>query len=622
MREFLERLQAEYEKIALNQIGWFEPGLTADEVVSACEKIVRNQKQSRKETDKILSEHLYPMLEDLGGISDEDDEGLFATAQKLSSYEERTDPGLALRIYQKLLERARDKKDEDRIIRYLYWCGITMHFFYRGGLEQEADMRKTLAYFTEGASYADRYYSFSSADTRKYIHRCLGNKSMMYYSLGEPQNAQDEEERIFSFWNSIIYRGKDLDFPWLSYFLACLNHRHGYLAKSAHTEPDKLNKAQLQSILDNSMTINKLYHTNSELFKVFGGTRYDFMLWEAQFLSGLISYDHLAENIHNRKKEFAPDDYSADALYAKITLNSYLMFYAAKMYKLSDRKDEIITSMSRDAIERLSSIPMTVSSSDLGSLLQTFSKDLSEAFDPVRQVEFILEMTTFRHIPTYAHSIIVGKIAVLLTEYLIDNSPESFIGFMGIESPGEVAEKTDDLRKFAYMSGLCHDVGIIPYTSNPFMISRILTDEEFEAIKRHTTDGAMMLSREDVDIANRGYINVIKGHHRFYDNSDGYPNDYDTSDSEYKLMIDVISVANALDSATDNISKIYAEAKTLEVVCDEVISVAGTRYPPFVVNALKDGVLLEKLRNVLNADRRDAYYTAYLHAWGGGEKNK
>ena len=58
---------------------------------------------------------------------------------------------------------------------------------------------------------------------------------------------------------------------------------------------------------------------------------------------------------------------------------------------------------------------------------------LSSVFDPAEQLDFVLKMTTFRHIPTYAHSIMVSKIALCLTEYLLSENPHCFVGCIGID---------------------------------------------------------------------------------------------------------------------------------------------------------------------------------------------
>jgi len=321
MRESFILLQSDYEQIALNQIGTLEPGLSADEVLLACKRIIGNIRELRQGIDTLLDSHLYPLLSDIDNISDEDETELYSLAQKLSAYSEAHDPGLALKIYKVLLENARRKHCDARIIKYVYWCGITLFFFFHNQKEQMFE------YFKEGASYSDRYYSFEDPETRQYIHRCLGNVSMTLYYLDDPEasaiEAMAKEESTFSFWNSIIFEGKDLDFPWLNYFLSCHNHRHSFLTRKVRTDPDSETKPALRMILDTAITMNKLYQKSRDLFSAFGGSRFDFILWEAQFLSGLISFDHLRENIQKRKAEFSPDDFSSDAMYVKIQLSSF-----------------------------------------------------------------------------------------------------------------------------------------------------------------------------------------------------------------------------------------------------------------------------------------------------------
>ena len=618
MRDFMVELLAIYDTIARTQIGRLEPDLSADEVMSECEKVMDDLRGLRVKTDSLLREHLYPMLDNITELAEEDEQDLYATAQKMSSYAVRVDPGLALKIYQKLLECARSKKNDAKIIKYLYWCGITTFFFLRGQYQGVTEDETILAYFEEGAAYADRYQTFDDPETRQYIHRCLGNRSMICYNVHNPEKAKELEESNFSFWNRLLFDGIDTDFPWLNYFLACLNHRHGYLVDSAHTDPDSVTKAMLRDNLDISITVNKLYQKNRDSFSVFGGTRYDYMLWEAQFLSGLISFDHLYENISKRKEEIADDDFSGDALYVNVQLNSFLMFYAAKMRKLRDRKDEIVSQLSKEVIDYFSRIPMSVSPAILTEQLQFFAINLSDILPPEEQVEFTLKMTTFRHIQTYAHSIMVGKISTVITKHLIANRPDYFIGCKDITGAGDVAAKAEELCRFAETGSMCHDIGKISFISNPFMHTRVLTDEETTIVRQHPGDGAKLLMRDNDAGVNKGYIDVIMGHHKYYDNSGGYPEDYDASKSENKMMVDIISVANAIDASTDTIGRTHINAKSLAEICAEIKKHAGVRYSPVVAGSLDDEAVASAIGSLLKKDRKEAYYTAYLHSWGKG----
>ena len=609
MHDFLLELQSIYAQIAETQFGRLEPGMSEAQVVESYKKTSDTLSCLHFRIGKIMRYHLVPLLESIEDISEDDEQDLFETAQKISAYVSRADPGLALKIYQGLLERSKKNQDIAGKIKYLYWCGITQHFLSR------EEHGKILDYFEEGASYVGQYHQFEDPETRSYIHRCLGNTSMVYYMMNNTQKALEVDESAFSFWNGLMFSGKDLDFPWLSYFLTCLTHRHINLSETVHNDPDSETKEGLRRLLETSVTIYKLYQRNRESFSVFGGTRFEFMLWEAQFLNGLISFDLLLENVEKKKAEFHPDDFSPDAMYVKHDLDAYLIFYAINKQSLRNKREEIIALVSANAIDYFSKIPKSVNPMEVASQLINSAKNISSAFEPDEQLDFVLNMTTFRHIPTYAHSIMVARIATCLTKYLTKKNPQSFVGSFGITNEDQVNDKAEELCRFAHTSGLCHDVGKISYAANPYIHARALTEGDFDLIKRHTIDGKTMLSRYDGILQNEGHIDVAWGHHKYYDNSGGYPDDFDISGSKYRIMVDIISVADSIVAATDDVVKSYAKPKSLEEICAEIQNESGTRYSPAIAEALKDDELQKALADIIANERGTAYHTAYQHAW-------
>jgi len=613
MREFLVKLQDDYEQIALNQISLIKPDLTFEQYKNSCDEILKNLKNLRLSIKNILNDDLYPMLEDIESVSVQDENDLYSVAQKLSSFETRQDAGLAFAIYRALLKRARTEKDEAKILKFLYWCGITQFFFH---LHNSAI---AFEYFNEGTTYAEKYHTFNDPEIRQYVHRCLGNASMSLYGINEPQKAMAREEKNFAFWNKLIFKGSDPEFPWLNYFLNGLNHRRSYLTDIVHKDPDAESQEKVNEILDVSISINKLYHKNMEYYNVFGGTRYDYHLWEAQFLSGMISFDNFIENIEKKQAEFSGDDYSHDAMYINIQMNSYIMFYASKMKKLESVKEATLARVSKKTIDYFSSIPKTVSNEHVNVFLRLLAKEISDVFTPDEQLDFILKMTTFRHIPTHAHSIMVSKTALLLTRFLIDMNPEIFIGCMGIKTKEEAIERAEELCKFAEKGGICHDIGKIGCIDNPYMHIRVLTEDEYKVIKGHPEEGMRLLSRSDNDPTNQGYIDIIKGHHRFWNNKGGYPDNTDNDKSEYKIMIDIITTANSICAATDNISKTYTDVKSLKEVCAEINADAGTVYSPAIAEILNDKTVFSSIDKLLTEENDRAYYAAYLYAWSGGK---
>ena len=607
----LAKLRADYEQIAEIQVSWLDTGYNAGQVVSACKEAMQVSTALNSSINELIGDWLFPVLERINDLSGEDELELFNAAQNFSSFEKKHDPGLALKIYEALYKRAHEFKDDAKIIMYSYWCGITLFFFFRS---QEEEIFR---YFSEGAAYADRYYTFEDPDIRKYIHRCLGNTGMMYSSREDPEKAYKVEEENFSFWNNILFSGKDADFPWVNYFLNGLTHRHNRLVKDLHDEPEKVEKPVLREILDTAISQNKLYNRNREQFNVFGGTRYDYHLWEAQFVNGLISFDHLMELVDNKKAEFEIDDYSLDAMYARIHMPTMLMFYAIKLSWLQDRKDEVIKKASREIIDYFMSVPTALSANELSSNVTAVASQFNEIFDPAGHVDFILKMTICRNIPMYAHSIMTGKIAKFLTEHLIRRNPACFVGCPGITDENEVFKQAEKLCDLADTGGLCHDVGKNSYISNPYMHIRKPTAEEVEVIKGHPDAGVALLTRKDENEFHDALVDIVKGHHKHFDNSGGYPDDYDINASPCKIMVAIAAVANKLDNATDDIGNTHFNIESIEETCKKIVSGAGTLYSPDVAAVLDDDLVVKELAGILGKERVNAYYTAYLQSGKG-----
>jgi len=614
LRDNLAKIKAEYEQIAKTQISLIDTGFNADEVVLACKKVMENSTKLHKSTNQLLENWLFPLLSNITQISQEDEEELFKAAQNFSSFETKHDPGLALKIYEALYKRAHELKDDSKIIMYSYWCGITLFFFFK---KQDKEI---FDYFSEGASYADRYFTFPDPDIRKYIHRCLGNTGMMYSSMQEPEEAYKVEEENFSFWNSILFTGKDEDFPWVNYFLNGLTHRHNRLIKGLHSEPDEVPKDVLRELLDTTITQNKLYNRNRELFSVFGGTRYDYHLWEAQFANGLISFDNLLELVENKKAEFKDDDYSLDAMYAKIHMSTIMMFYATKMKRLQDRKEEVVERISREIIDYFMAVPTELSAHELSSNVTSVASQFNDIFAPDEHIDFLLKMTICRSIPMYAHSIMVGKIAVFLTEILIGKNPACFIGCLGITDIKQVEEKVSELSHLAEVGGLCHDIGKNSYISNPYMHIRNPTEEEMEVIKGHPSAGATLLLRNDDNNFHNALVDIVKGHHKHYDNKGGYPEDYNIDESPCKIMVNIVAVANKIDRATDDVGNTHFKTINIDDACKKLVKRTDKRFSPDVTAILNDEKTVELLSHMLSAERSKAYFKAYLQAGKGGGK--
>ncbi|SKB47059.1 hypothetical protein SAMN06296386_101120 [Lachnospiraceae bacterium] len=125
----------------------------------------------------------------------------------------------------------------------------------------------------------------------------------------------------------------------------------------------------------------------------------------------------------------------------------------------------------------------------------------------------------------------------------------------------------------------------------------VLTEEE--------TDAMNSFSEKMLD-------DVALGHHKWYDNSGGYPEEFDTSKSPLKTLIDLVMCCDCLDAATDTVGRSYSRGKTLEEFLEEVQEGSGTRYAPWIVNLLERREVRVDINFLLQKGRENNYQDTYL----------
>jgi HD-GYP domain-containing protein (c-di-GMP phosphodiesterase class II) len=134
-------------------------------------------------------------------------------------------------------------------------------------------------------------------------------------------------------------------------------------------------------------------------------------------------------------------------------------------------------------------------------------------------------------------------------------------------------EKVDEIR----LSGLLHDVGKIGIPESILSKPGKLTDEEFEAMKRHPEVGANILYPIE---PLRHLIPGIQRHHERFDGR-GYPGGL--KGEEIPLAGRIIGVADAFDAMTSN--RVYRPRLSDEVALAELKKGAGMQFDGKVVDA-------------------------------------
>ncbi|MDR1966012.1 MAG: response regulator [Synergistaceae bacterium] len=131
-----------------------------------------------------------------------------------------------------------------------------------------------------------------------------------------------------------------------------------------------------------------------------------------------------------------------------------------------------------------------------------------------------------------------------------------------------------------------HDIGKIGVSDVILLKPGPLSDEEYEAVKKHTTIGARVLSNIYDRTPTQRYLKyaatVAEGHHERYDGK-GYPKGI--AGNEIPLCCRIMAVANVYDACLTE--RIYRNALTLDEAYEVIAKGRGTEFDPAIVDVFE-----------------------------------
>ena len=159
---------------------------------------------------------------------------------------------------------------------------------------------------------------------------------------------------------------------------------------------------------------------------------------------------------------------------------------------------------------------------------------------------------------------------------------------------------TDDFINEVASVAPLHDVGKIAVSDTILNKPGRLTEEEFEQMKKHTTEGGKIIDKaialvdEETEFLSEAK-NIAVSHHEKWDGK-GYPNGL--KGEEIPLSARVMAVADVFDALVSRRS--YKEPFTVEQAYNIIRKDAGTHFDPVVVQAFVDAE--EEIRKIADAD--------------------
>jgi len=284
-----------------------------------------------------------------------------------------------------------------------------------------------------------------------------------------------------------------------------------------------------------------------------------------------------------------------------------------------EHKKAIKSELISDFKHLYKSIPYLTNNSLLNNdMIDILTNLLKSETSENEAIEFINEIIIRRNSMTLIHSTMVSKISVLVAKSLIKNKPSLFYNLLDTDDDKVVFSKTKYLLDYIKKASLIHDLGRSWISDVINLQIRRITSEEYLEIKTHPQNGADIINGT---ILEEKYNDMILGHHKYYDNSGGYPTDYDNLKSNKKILTDILTIADCIDAATDTLGRNYSHGKSWDpIVLNELLS-DDKRYNHEIMEVINgDDETKKAIGNQVDKGRINVYFDIYNKYLGN--KNK
>ncbi len=603
----------------------FHSDMSKAEILSTIHAGAEKVAELKAWNDRFLLDSIYSRNPEDISLTEKED--LMELADTLFQNGRGLDTGVAYRIHNLLDAYAIAHTDLDLHIRELYYQGLVLNSFHLYGSDMGINLQGEAIhrFFSEGASYLKDYEKISSEETRAFILRCLGNRKYgapaikgsndwqhpHETALGYPQYMKIFNEAMAVF-QSEKYQKMNPDLPWSTYQYAMHFDRTVYLQAARDF---KLQESMpglygdiVKGVLESAEYVYRHQEQIAKLKHQTVGARTQYVYAAARYHAGQLSALEMLDIILSCVENADESDYSANGIASNLSLSVYAKAY----FDLSsDEARQVVRPRIETALNR--SFRYLVNYPSDNSIAPQLARVLADLTrERVSQDKgFRDQMMNYLlvcHAPTCVHSRMVALLTKAMMEHLIRVHPAALVGVLGTASVEEVVLRSEELAGRAYRCGLYHDIGKNDVISYITIYGRRLLDEEFEAIQYHTVTGHHILNNfDDLWVESE----VALRHHMFYDDKGGYPQNCPPCPPEVKLLVSLVTVADSMDAATDNIGRSYASSKESTALIQELRDGSGTRYCPEVVALFDSSDFSDELERTLIHNRQEIYYSVY-----------
>lgn len=595
-----------------------DPQETQESLIKKLIELSREKKQILVEANDIIREHITkyekePNLLDeaAAAVLEEFLVGL-TPAQKNESGSNYLDPSISLRVSKLLLRyyQSMSPQDPEQIVRLLQQCAL-----YDLILKDHQDDHESTPFAIMAERYLGEFDSLSDKAKRRLVHiLTIGGYNRKDLTFGLVKYRENEaafmdilrkigEDDLTIQYYYALFKTNALAYALQACFLTEAAEKRGVplseplidLEREAPTM--EFFQQALKEILESELAHRLLYDRVSVKF----------CIAQTDYHLGKITLEELLARMEEYRQP--QEDYSSyEKSSALLTGIPCYMDYLCgcgsydKQYVL-DKSMHLIEHVLKQS-EDLSQYAGATTINRAGlQMISTASGFLD--FDFFKHT--VLNITIYANKELYVHTMMVKEISLVLLDYILDHDPRYLDGVAGY-SWEYCRDHKQEIMDLMENCALLHDIGkyfCLDIVNNS---SRSLTDDEFDIIKEHPTNFSKIY-QGPMDPQMECIRDCAELHHLWYNEAGGYPRRSHTAN---KPFVNILTIADCTDAATDNIGRPYGFGKSLETVMGEFDAERDTRYSGYVSDLLHIDEIRQRIQYVIRDRRQEIYCGVYL----------
>ena len=546
----------------------------------------------RNNNISLLNDNLFVTLDNLYNASDEDINNLEEFADVLLDYNNNYDPGVYIVIHEALLNLYRQRKQRTNIIKELYKLG--MGYYYQNRITQGIGLEHSRRFwfedemlFTEGGSYFEYFEEIEDEETRGYILRSLANIAI---SSKDYRHKVATSSRMINILKDDYYHTLAPNLPWDTFL------RKTYQQMSANREAfstGDLNQLELSEVLEACQIVFE-----PEKEKENPNIQWLWPYYEMEYSLGFADAATTLQRMEELITSVEYDDFDNSGIYGNIVLPVYYGHLLSKQTIVTKRNIDFLNYAYQKMMKTVISYPDSTSNDFFEFALSTLTSNYYEMHG-VQSYYEIMKILIIHFMPaSYIEQLRLADILVEYAKTILENDIHFFDDADFINKIQDEKKKKEEI--YAYLKDCAHfyNSGLIHMNMERLSLTRNRFEREQELFKLHTLSGYDDLSSRE---STKRFADIALGHHKYFDGTDGYPDEYIRNSSQYRIFVDLVAVCVYINNQYEDNFK-----DTVEYILSE----EHKRFSPLITSYLLDESLSVKIKAILQKDDK-VYYRQY-----------